>query len=299
MTVCPCCGFKFEGDLRTGCESCGARAVGSPLPKPERELPAYGRTLLLVVTGTLLSLGFLVETIIAFAERTPLQFGFWSWMAAGETAAWRIKWFAIPVMFVVLWIGRRVYRSMLRTPERFAGLALARRGLLASAIVALLFVTLIAVTVPARLRQRQDGIRAGMLARGYTYHRALLDYQAKYGVLPTEPKDLMRLPDPDGSIAAAIADIEPSWYTPTSHIVDAGPKPRKQAGFVIKTNAITSVDAPAPDLSATNYELRLPGEDKIINNDDDMIVRDGVILTVAESQEKPKPAATTARAVKH
>ena len=101
MTICPCCGFKFEGDLRDGCESCGARAVGSPLPRPERELPAYGRTLLLVVTGTLVSLGFLVQTIIAFAERTPLSFGFWSWMAAGETAAWRIKWIAIPVMFVL------------------------------------------------------------------------------------------------------------------------------------------------------------------------------------------------------
>jgi hypothetical protein len=300
VTICPCCGFKFEGDLRDGCESCGARAVGSPLPRPERELPAYGRTLLLVVTGTLVSLGFLVQTIIAFAERTPQSFGFWSWMAAGETAAWRIKWIAIPVMFVLLWIGRRVYRSMLRTPERFAGLAMARRGLLASAIVALLFVTMIGVTVPARLRQRQDGIRAGLLARGYTYHRAVLDYQAKYGVLPTEPKDLMRLPDPDGSIAAAIADIEPSWYQKKfSTIVENGGNKRTKPGFVIKTSSITSVDAPAPDLSATNYELRLPGEDKVINNDDDLIVRDGVILTVAQSLEKIKPAATTARAVKH
>ena len=270
-----------------------------PLPRPERELPAYGRTLLLVVTGTLVSLGFLVQTIIAFAERTPWSFGFWSWMAAGETAAWRIKWIAIPVMFVLLWIGRAVYRSMLRTPERFAGLVMARRGLLASAIVALLFVTMIGVTVPARLRQRQDGIRAGMLARGYTYHLAVLDYQAKYGVLPTEPKDLMRLPDPDGSIAAAIADIEPSWYQTTSYRVEAGPKHRTQAGFVIKTNSITSVDAPAPDLSATNYDLRLPGEDKVFGNDDDLVVRDGVILTVAQSQENRKPAATTARAVKH
>jgi hypothetical protein len=273
--------------------------VGSPLPKPERELPAYGRTLLLVVTGTLLSLGFLVETFIAFFESTPRSFGFWSWMAAGETAAWRIKWFAIPVMFVVLWIGRRVYRSMLRTPERFAGLALARRGLLASAIVALLFVTLIALTVPARLRQRQDGIRAGVNARLYTYHRAVLDYQAKYGVLPNEPKDLLRLPDPDGSIAAAIIDIEPTWYQKKfSTIVERG-NPRKSVS-VIKTSLPTNIDAPAPDLSATNYELRLPGDDKIFNNDDDLIIKDGVILTVAESQEnKVKPAATTARAVKH
>jgi hypothetical protein len=200
-------------------------------------------------------------------------------------------------MFVVLWIGRRVYRSMLRTPERFAGLALARRGLLASAIVALLFVTLIAVTVPARLRQRQEGIRAGLLARAYTYNRAVLEYQAKYGVLPTEPKDLLRLPDPDGSIASAIADIKPAWYQTTSFRVENS-RGRTKSVSVIKTSSITAIDAPAPDLSATNYELRLPGEDKVFYNDDDLIVRDGVILTVAESQEKIKPAATTARAVK-
>ena len=41
------------------------------------------------------------------------------------------------------------------------------------------------------------------------------------------------------------------------------------------------------ELSMTNYELRLPGEDKIFGNDDDLIVRDGVIMTVAESKLIP------------
>jgi hypothetical protein len=268
-------------------------------------LPAYGRTLLLVVTGTLLSLGFLVETVIAFAERTPLSFGFWSWMAAGETAAWRLKWIAIPVMFAVLWIGRRVYRSMLRTPERFAGLAMARRGLLASAIVALLFVTLIGVTVPARLRQRKDGIDAAQKAWGYTYHRALLQYQAKYRALPNEPKDLLRLPDPDGSIAAAVADIEPSWYRPTSSTIadNVQPKSRRpQSGAVLVKTSGTAVadDALLPDLSLTNYELRLPGPDNVQGNEDDLIMRDGVAMTVNEALEKGvvKPAAATAKSRK-
>ncbi len=161
MIICPCCGFRFEGDLRKGCEGCGARSVGNPLPKPDHELPAY-----------------------------------------------------VPVTFVVLWGGRRIYRSMLQAPERFVGLKVARRGLLASALVSLLIATLIVITVPARLRQRRMSIEAGLNARAYTLIRAQLEYQARYGAVATEIKDLKDLPDPDGSIAAALADVDPAGYQP-------------------------------------------------------------------------------------
>ena len=71
MTICPCCGFKFEGTLSQGCASCGAFSVGEALPKPEHELPAYGRSLLLAVTGALMVLVFLVQTFIALFQRAP------------------------------------------------------------------------------------------------------------------------------------------------------------------------------------------------------------------------------------
>ncbi|HYJ46304.1 MAG TPA: hypothetical protein VEV81_06785, partial [Pyrinomonadaceae bacterium] len=65
LTVCPCCGFKFEGDLHDGCASCGARAVGPPLSKPISELPFYGRSLFVGAVGGLLLITFLVSTILA------------------------------------------------------------------------------------------------------------------------------------------------------------------------------------------------------------------------------------------
>jgi hypothetical protein len=299
VTICPCCGFRFEGDLRKGCDSCGVRSVGDPLPKPERELPAYGRPLLLVAMGTVMFLGFLTETIIALVERIPVSFGFWSWVAAGETAAWRFKWIAVPVMFVVLWSGRRIYRSMMETPDRFVGLAMARRGLFASALVALTFVTLIAVTVPTRLRHRQMGIEAGMKAQAYTYDRAVLEYQARYKKLPNDKQDLYRLPDPDGSIAAALADIDASWYRPTSLTAELPTVSRRaRSGAALVKVTATTDDGSSGELSFTNYELRLPGEDKIFGNDDDLIVRDGVIMTIDEARETIKPAAATARSRK-
>ncbi len=182
MTVCPCCGFRFEGDLCEGCQACGARAVGQPLPKPQHELPAYGRSLLLAITGALMVLVFIVETIIALAQRHPLSFGFWSWIKAGETAAWRLKWIAIPVSILVLWTTRRIYRSMLKTPARFCGLRYARTGLAASTSLPLMIAILIGVTVPERLRQRQMSIEAGASAEGYkialAQHRTGLSAQA-------------------------------------------------------------------------------------------------------------------------
>lgn len=294
MTICPCCGFRFEGDLRKGCEGCGARAVGEPLPKPQHELPAYGRSLLLVVTGTLMVLGFLAETVVALEQHVPFSFGFWSWIAAGETAAWRLKWISIPVTFVVLWGGRRVYRSMMQAPSRFVGLKVARRGLVASACVSVLIATLIGVTVPARLRQRRISIQAGLNAQAYTRIRALLEYQALYKTLPTDFKDLARLPDPDGSIAAALANTDPSWYHTSSTTIAEVPKekPRLLAGAAIRSVSANSTTDDSPGvLSFDTYELRLPGEDKIINNEDDLIIKDGVILKASEVKEVPVPRA--------
>ena len=54
-------------------------SVGEPLPRPEHELPAYGRSLLLAVTGVLAVLVFLSQTIIAietgrYSPSLPLAF---------------------------------------------------------------------------------------------------------------------------------------------------------------------------------------------------------------------------------
>jgi hypothetical protein len=299
VTICPCCGFSFAGTLSEGCKACGARSVGEALPKPEHELPFYGRSLLLAVTGTLMVLVFLVQTIIAFAQRSPseftpqlalssiVSFDFTAWLAAAETAAWRLKWVAIPFTILVLWGGRKLYQSMLKTPARFCGWRYARGGMLASALVPLLIAILIGVTIPERLRHRQDGIEAGSWALGYTIGRAQLEYQARFGTLPTDLKnDLRRLPDPDGSIAAALKNIDPAGYKTTSADVAALPKlkPQPLRASVIRNASFTTAtdDTLSEGLSFTNYELRLPGPDKLTGTEDDLILRDGLITRASD-----------------
>ncbi|MGI9167575.1 MAG: hypothetical protein ACR2G5_14565 [Pyrinomonadaceae bacterium] len=298
MTICPCCGFKFEGNLSDGCEACGARSVGEALPRPEHELPSYARSLLLAVTGSLMGLVFLSQTIVALLRRPPVSLSFLSWIAAAETAAWRLKWIAIPATIVVLWGTRKLYRSMLQTPTRFCALGYARGGLIASTLVPVLIAVLIGVTVPERLRRRQLGIEAGINAGIYRVDRALLEYAARFNTLPSENylQDLKLLPDPDGSLAAALRDLGPGVYKTSGPDVAVLPKQKQRTlrGAVIRSASVDVApdDPPLVGLSFTNYELKLPGVDKILGTEDDLIVRDGLITRAAEAV--PRTVVTTA-----
>jgi hypothetical protein len=311
VTICPCCGFKSNGVLRDGCLSCGARPVGEPLPRPEHELPSYARSLVLAVTGTLMVLVFLSQTIVAILQTSTrgatsnlmafsmIPFDWKPWLAAGETAAWRLKWVMIPITVLVLFGSRKLYRSMLAEPSRFCGQRYALRGYLASATVPLLILILIGVTVPTRLERRQWGIEARTNALGYATARVLREYRDKFGTLPFYRTDLARLPDPDGSIAALLKEIDASEYKVVSAEVAAVPtqRPRPLRGAAIRNASLSSAgDEPLSEaLSFTNYELRLPGADKLLNTEDDLIVLDGVTYRPSELPRRHGVSATSAK----
>jgi hypothetical protein len=282
LTICPCCGFKFHGALSSGCKQCGARAVGEPLPRPDHELPSYGRALVLAASGSLIALVFLVQTVIAMAQRGTGWFEFWSWAAAAETAAWRLKWISIPVMFVALWFGKKLYRSIRLQPARFCGLRQARYGLLTSATVALLIGLLIGITVPARLRQRELAKEAGFRADYHTFEAALLEYRAKYHSYPADFRDLRdRIPDPYGSLAAVLDRLDPNGYHPSADMAAMGTeKPRRLQGVAIRNASFSAAtdDTPPGGLAFTKYEIRMPGADKILGTDDDWVARDGMLM---------------------
>ncbi len=286
MTTCPCCGFKFHGALSNGCKQCGARAVGEPLPKPARELPSYGRALVLAVSGSLVVMVFVTQTLAAFFQRSN-GWGFWHWVAAGETAAWRLKWVSIPVLFAILWIGRKLYRSILLQPQRFCGLKYARRGLLASSVVTLLIALLIGITVPARMQQRRLSKEAGIRAEAYAIELALTQYRIKYKTYPADLKSLLdRTPDPDGTLAAALLNIDPNLYHSWVDVAaNSTEKTRMRRGTVIRKASFSpdDDDTPSGGLAFTNYAVALPGEDKLYGTEDDWIIQDGMIQKQSEA----------------
>lgn len=324
MTICPCCGFKSanseSGVWNVACPSCGAHSVGEALPRPEHELPAYGRSLLLAVTGAFAVIVFLSQTIIALVQdsarsvTSPLALSsmipidFWSWVGAAETAAWRLKWAAIPLAILVLFGSRRIYRSIRQTPASYCGLRYARNGYFASAAVPLLILILIGITVPARLRHRQWGIEAGDNAYIYRIDRGLEEYRAAFGslpgdlkeLLPADPNDPKRVPDADGSLAEALKSLDTSGYLPTANLAAVpNKKPQQLRGLVIRNASFsTADDTPSERLSLTNYELPLPGPDKVTGTDDDLVVRDGIISKASELQRRgvsTNPAAQTSK----
>jgi hypothetical protein len=220
-------------------------------------------------------------------QRGTGWFEFWSWVAAAETAAWRLKWISIPVMFVALWFGGKIYQSIRRQPKRFCGVTYARGGMIATATVALLIALLIGVTVPARLRQRDMAKDAAIKADYYTVLVAMMQYRQRYQTYPAGVADLReRIPDPYGTLAAALNNsVDPNGYDPHGEIAEVTPeKSRRLRGGIVRTASLsTPTDDTAPTgLTFTWFELRMPGEDKILGNDDDWIGRDGIIMRYSD-----------------
>jgi hypothetical protein len=238
------------------------------------------------VAGSLTVLVFLTQTVIVIFSKGLDPLGGWSWVAAGQTAAWRLKWISIPLLIVTAWLGRKLYRSIKQNPEKFCGLKHARRGLFAQSFVIFLIALLIGVTVPERLRQREMAKEAQFKAYWYTFERATLEYQIRYQTYPAQTADLLkRIPDPDGSLAEALRHIDPNGYRPSADVAANGTgKSQSLKGSMIRKVSLTTAtdDLPPAGLAFTTYELQLPGEDGILGTEDDWIGQNGVLKRVSE-----------------
>src|SRR5205807_10037477 len=197
--------------------------------------------------------------------------------SAGEIAAWRVRWIALPVVVTILWTGTRMLRSIKQNPDRFNGLRAARLGITAAAVVTILIATLISVTIPERFRQRQYAIEAGQNARLYTIHRALMQYSEVHGTLPPQEdliKALSALPDPDGLIAEALRGLDANSYEPTVTLATKS-KPQILRGSALRNAPATGRSIEQP-VTFNTYKLRLPSEHRLFSSDEDLIMEDGL-----------------------
>lgn len=284
MIICPACGSSVQGQLSNGCQRCGARSVGPPLAKPEHQLISYSAAGLTGFIGGVMALGFTVSTVVAWITKMGALPRFWNIVSAGETAAWELKWVAVPVAIAGVWVGSKSLTAIKTSPKRFGGLRLARTGYAAAIVTTLLVVALIGITVPERLRHHQWALEAAENRPAYTLARAILEYREIHGTIPKDDliSQLRTLPDPDGSIAEALRVIDVNSYQPTSVLAAAAPKTKTLArGGAIRNASLNTTPDP-PAVSFTNYELRLPGADKKLNTDDDLIVSDGLVMTATE-----------------
>ena len=293
--MCPCCGKGFEGESGEACASCGARRVGPPLAAPERLLPSYGHAFAVCAAGLLLLLaavGAATGSLLQFEEFT---LDAKTLLRAAETAAWRLKWTALPAGFVLTGLCAWLYARMGREPSRFVGHRHARFGLITTAAVAFALAALVGVTVPERLHMRELGLRAAENAVLYETDLALARYRKRFGTYPAALTDLRRLEDPDGSIARLLSVIAPGEYKPETDLASlsmgrtAKTRGRRRAG----TLPVSAADTTDPGIALTNYGLTLPGRDRLLGTADDLHIRDGRIHEVAPSASFVKTVAAT------
>ncbi|MDT5262571.1 MAG: hypothetical protein QOC61_1575 [Acidobacteriota bacterium] len=297
LTICPCCGASFEGELREGCASCGARSVGPPLARPERELPSYGHAFAVCAAGLLLLAALVVATIGALLQREEFAIDPKALLRAAETAAWRLKWSALPAGFALSVLGARLLARMRRAPELFVGHRHARAGLALTFSVALLLATLIGVTIPERLHMRELARRAAANAVLYETDLALARYRQRFGTYPAALTDLRRLEDPDGSIDRLLSVVAPGEYKPETDLASLSTGRVKARGrrrlSALQGRAASADDIPDAGITLTNYELALPGSDQVLGTDDDLHIRDGLILDAPPAAVKLAAATPT------
>ncbi|PYS82567.1 MAG: hypothetical protein DMF67_12320 [Acidobacteria bacterium] len=288
LTICPCCGAEVEGDLLAGCVECGARAVGPPLPRPERELPGYGHALAISAAGLLLALAFAAAFVSALWQRETFDLRPSALLRAAESAAWGLKWSALPASFALAFACARLYASMCRARARFVGHCFARAGLAATLAVMLALSAFVGVTVPERLRMRELARRAGENALLYSTDLALARYRRRFGTYPATLEDLRRLEDPDGSVAKLLAAVGAGDYRPRTDLASLS---TGRAKARVRRRVRADDDMQGDPIVLTNYELVLPGGDGVNGTDDDLRLSDGLILD-APRAANTKGAAT-------
>ncbi len=268
------------------CGACGARSVGPPLARPERVLPGYGHALAISAAGLVLTFAFAGSTADSLLRFEEFSLDAKTLLRAAETAAWRLKWTALPAGLLLsaacLWLRAR----MRREPARFVGHAHARAGMALTFAVSLLLPALVGVTIPERLRMRELARRSAENALLYETDLALARYRKRFGTYPAALSDLRRLEDPDGSIARLLATVAPGEYKPETDVASlttarGKSRGRRRVSAVRASTATSTVDAPDAGLVLTNYALALPGRDLVLGTADDLYIRDGRILDAA------------------
>jgi hypothetical protein len=269
--------------------------VGPPLATPERLLPSYGHALAVCAAGLVLLAAAAGATVGSLLQFEEFALDAKTLLRAAETAAWRLKWTALPAGFVLTGLCAWLYARMRREPARFVGHRHARAGLLTTAVVALALAALIGVTVPERLHMRELGRRAAENAVLYETDLALARYRKRFGTYPAALTDLRRLEDPDGSVARLLAVIAPGEYKPETDLasLSTGRTGKARGRRRLNTLPAGAADTTDAGIALTNYGLTLPGRDGLLGTDDDLHLRDGRIREEAPTASFVKAVAAT------
>ncbi|MBI3949826.1 MAG: hypothetical protein HY314_05170 [Acidobacteria bacterium] len=249
--VCPSCNKDL--DSTTVC-SCGARCVGAPLTASIYPVPrlVYGITALLVIVVVVA-----VQATITIKNLylTDLK---WQWELFLTTSY--LAKFLLPVVMVATFLACCGLRLASRRPSEYGGARLSRYCLALSLLLFLLDGGALAGRLPDMLESRKLKQRAYTEAMMYKLNLAVAKYREQYGAYPERLIDLQEM-DP------TMRPVLDYWdhalvYTPMS-------------------SDVASRVSPVP---FQNYELISRGGDGILGTEDDIVMRDGLMIPASSSE---------------
>ena len=174
------------------------------------------------------------------------------------------KWLAFAAVLVI-WSAWRAVRLARKDPEWYGGYKTAA----ATLAVALMGSAGLASYGIAHIPQALENYKTRHIAatRSAMYHLAnsLEEYKRTVGSYPKDAQDFKK----------AIGEALPSDYWDQSI--------KYQSSYA--SIAERREPSQAPHFSATNFELRSAGPDGIVGTDDDIVMRDGIIVSSSDVKE--------------
>jgi hypothetical protein len=179
---------------------------------------------------------------------------------------WKASLLALAPVAALL--GVRAIRAARRDPSRFGGRRMALAGLTLASLVVVGIGGRMVLGIPRMLREREESRAAATRAQMYHLAGDLQRYRARYGAFPVRLSDLAKL---DGAELRESRESRDSW--------------EQKITYVGYTGGLASTGRPAA--FNTDYELRSPGPDGVLNTADDVLMRTGIVVDSVEDAATP------------
>ncbi len=281
---CPCCGQATTPDQNI-CAVCGARRVAEPLAKPDLRLPALGKamtafSLALVVVVIFLMAWFFgndmkvgrVLLVQVFGDSLkvtrelrqldPLLPFYRIFSFDAYRLAFYLSAVTLPLSLCAVWLSQRARRLIRARPAQFGGLRLANASLALSVSLTVAFSAAVITSIPRALERSREKHAAATRASMLQIGRVLRNYNDQFGRYPENLEELQaftREPLPQLDY----------WEKPLLYAPGALVASRETAsGF-------------------SDYRMISAGPDGIIGTPDDLVMQDGMIVSVAAESELP------------
>ncbi|RMG53958.1 MAG: zinc ribbon domain-containing protein [Acidobacteria bacterium] len=251
--ICPSCGTEM--DTTSEFCRCGARRVGPPPTEPVDGIPRlrYG-----ISAFILAGLTFIVQLVITIRNIAIGDLR-WPWQLLVTTASLALV--TLPVLLLAMALAWRGWRLAVDRPQAYGGRALARRSLTLSLALCLLNLAALAGRLPDWLENARIKRQARTRVLMYKVNDMIARYREQYGAYPERLIDLQEL-DP------SIGPILDTWHHPLV--------------YTPMSAEIASRGLPVP---FQKYELVSRGPDGLLGTEDDIVMRDGLIVGPTPPEE--------------